>query len=244
MLIHPTTENLRNLKLFGMARAMEAQMHQAEALDIPFEDRVGLLVDAELALRENLRLKSRLKTAKIRLDACVEDVNLRAPRSLDKTLWSSLCSCQWLMLHQNILISGPTGVGKSYIACALAQKACREGHSSLYQRSSRLFHDLAVAKATGRYNKLLSLISKKALLVIDDFALETLNDEQRRDLLEITDDRYEKSSTIIVSQLPIENWHDTIGDPTIADAILDRVVHNSHRLILKGESMRKSKGPK
>lgn len=148
------------------------------------------------------------------------------------------------MLHQNILISGPTGVGKSYIACALAQKACREGHSSLYQRSSRLFHDLAVAKATGRYNKLLSLISKKALLVIDDFALETLNDEQRRDLLEITDDRYEKSSTIIVSQLPIENWHDTIGDPTIADAILDRVVHNSHRLILKGESMRKSKGPK
>jgi DNA replication protein DnaC len=147
-----------------------------------------------------------------------------------------------LLLHQNVLISGPTGVGKSYIACALAQKACREGHSSLYQRSSRLFHDLAVAKATGRYNKLLNHISKKSLLVIDDFALEILNDEQRRDLLEITDDRYEKSSTIIVSQLPIENWHDTIGDPTIADAILDRVVHNSHRLILKGESMRKAKG--
>jgi DNA replication protein DnaC len=140
------------------------------------------------------------------------------------------------------LVTGPTGVGKSYIACALAQKACREGHSTLYQRASRLFHDLAVAKATGRYNKFLNLISKKQVLVIDDFALETLNDEQRRDLLEIADDRYEKTSTIIVSQLPVDHWHDTIGDPTIADAILDRVVHNSHKLILKGESIRKSKG--
>lgn len=217
-------------------------MQLPECLDMPFEDRLGLLVDAELNQRENFRLKARLKTARIRLNACIEDVNLRAPRNLDKALWSSLCSCQWISLHQNVLVTGPTGVGKSYIACALAQKACREGHSTLYQRASRLFHDLAVAKATGRYNKLLNLISKKQVLVIDDFALETLNDEQRRDLLEIADDRYEKTSTIIVSQLPVDHWHDTIGDPTIADAILDRVVHNSHKLILKGESMRKSKG--
>jgi DNA replication protein DnaC len=242
MLIHPTINNLRDLKLFGMVHALEAQLHMPEALDLVFEDRLGLLADAELSARNNKRLQSRLKDAKLRQSSCVEDVDLKAPRGLDKTLWSSLVSLQWLQLHQNVSITGKTGAGKSFLACALGQKACREGYTCLYARSSRLFSDLAIAKATGKYAKLLDSISKTDLLVMDDFGLSALTDEQRRDLLEIMDDRYQKRSTMIVGQLPTSHYHEIIGDPTIADAILDRFIHNAHKIDLKGKSIRENYG--
>jgi len=244
MLIHPTIENLRTLKLSGMVQALEAQMATPDTLDLPFEDRLGLLTDAEIIARENRRLHTRLKEAKLRQSACIEDVDLKAPRDLDRTLWASLITSQWLQRHQNVSITGPTGAGKSFLACALAQKACRDGYTVVYARASRLFHDLGVSKATGTYNGFLTSLSKKDLLLIDDFALAPLTDEQRRDLLEIMEDRYEKRSTLIASQLPTGHWHEMIGDPTIADAILDRFVHNAHKIILqlKGESLRKPKG--
>ncbi len=242
MLIHPTINNLRDLKLFGMVHALEAQLQMPEALDLVFEDRLGLLADAELSARNNKRLQSRLKDAKLRQSSCVEDVDLKAPRGLDKTLWSSLVSLQWLQLHQNVSITGKTGAGKSFLACALGQKACREGYTCLYARSSRLFSDLAIAKATGKYAKLLDSISKTDLLVMDDFGLSGLTDEQRRDLLEIMDDRYQKRSTMIVGQLPTSHYHEIIGDPTIADAILDRFIHNAHKIDLKGKSIRENYG--
>jgi len=242
MLIHPTIANLRDLKLFGMVQALEAQLQVPEAIDLVFEDRLGLLADAELTARNNKRLQTRLKGAKLRQSACVEDVDLKVPRGLDKSLWNNLVSLKWLLVQQNIAITGKTGSGKSFLACALGQKACREGYTCLYSRASRLFNDLAIAKATGTYAKLLDSISKKTLLVIDDFGLASLTDEQRRDLLEIMDDRYQKRSTVIVSQLPIGHWYETIGDPTIADAILDRFVHNSHKIELKGKSIRENNG--
>jgi DNA replication protein DnaC len=243
MLIHPTIDNLRTLKLFGMVQALDAQMQTPEALDMIFEDRLGLLADAELTTRDNRRLQTRLKSAKLRQSACVEDVDLRVPRGLDRTLWTTLASSQWIPLHRNLSITGPTGGGKSFLSCALAQKACRDGYTCRYERASRFFSDIAISKATGTYNKLLASISRIDLIVIDDFALAPLTDEQRRDLLEIMDDRYGKRSTLIASQLPIEHWHEMIGDPTIADAILDRFVHNAHNIVLKTtESMRKPKG--
>jgi DNA replication protein DnaC len=229
-----------------MVQALEAQLAMPEALDLPFEDRLGLLADAEIIARENRRLHTRLKEAKLRQSACIEDVDLKAPRDLDRTLWNSLITSQWLQRHQNVSITGPTGAGKSFLACALAHKGCRDGYSVIYTRMSRLFHDLGVARATGMYSKFLATLAKKDLLVIDDFMLAPLTDEQRRDLLEIMEDRYERRSTLIASQLPIAHWHEMIGDPTIADAILDRFVHNAHKIILRlnGDSMRKTKGIK
>lgn len=220
-------------------------MQMPEALDLVFEDRLGLLTDAEMIARDNRRLQTRLKNAKLRQSACVEDVDLKVQRGLDRALWNMLTSSQYLQLHRNVRICGPTGAGKSFLACALAQKACRDGYTVLYERSTRLFHDLAVSKATGTYSQFLENIAKTNLLVIDDFGLAPLTDEQRRDLLEIMEDRYEKRSTLMASQLPFKHWHEMIGDPTIADAILDRLVHNSHDIALKiGESLRKPKGDK
>lgn len=241
MLIHPTLENLKSLRLTGMVRAFEAQQQTPEVLDMPFEDRLGLFVDAEINQRDNKLLQSRLKKANLRQSACIEDINLKHHRGIDKSLWLSLCDCHWANQRKNILITGKTGVGKSFISSALAQKACREGYSAVFHRTQRLFHELAVAKATAKYTKTLAGIQKKDVLVLDDFGIAPLDDEQRRDLLEILDDRYNKRSTIIVSQLPVDLWHDTIGDPTIADAILDRVVHNSYRLVLTGPSLRDPK---
>lgn len=213
-----------------------------ETLDMIFEDRLGMLADAEMISRDNRRLKTRLKNAKLRQSACIEDVDLKVQRGLDKALWSNLTSSQYLLLHRNVRISGPTGAGKSFLACALAQKACRDGYTVLYERATRFFHHLAVSKATGKYSKFLSDTSKIELLVIDDFLLSPLTDEQRHDLLEIMEDRYEKRSTLIASQLPFKHWHEMIGEPTIADAILDRLVHNSHDIVLKiGVSMRTPK---
>lgn len=241
MLIHPTIDSLRALKLFSMAKALETQAEMKEIHDIPFEDRLGLMVDAELIARENKQVESRLKTARLRLSACMEDIDLKTSRGLDRSVLASLATCDWLRLHRNIQITGPCGSGKTYLACALGQKACRMGFSVSYHRATTLFHDLAMAKADGRYHKLLAAIAKTHLIIIDDFALSPLTDEQRRDLLEIVEDRYDRRSTIITSQVPVDHWHDVIGDPTIADAILDRLVHNAHKLCLKTkESKRKN----
>lgn len=233
MLKNPTIDGLRVLRLHGMLKALEDQEALANIGDLSFDDRFGLLVDAEVVARSNTQLQSRLKSARLRLSACIEDLDIKSGRGLDKTNVVSLSTCDWLRLHRNILVTGPTGSGKTYVSCALAQKACREGYSAVYERSSQLFHDLALSKADGSYLDKLKALSKKELLVIDDFALAPLTDEQRRDLLEIMEDRYNRRSTIVVSQLPPDHWHEIIGDPTIADAILDRLVHNAHKIQLR-----------
>lgn len=243
MSIHPTLDNLRELKLFAMLNALEAQMETKEIQALSFEERLGMLVDAQLSARDNTNLQSRLKNAKLRLSACIEDVDFKTQRGLDRSLILSLATCEWVKRHRNVLITGPTGGGKTYVSCALAHKACRAGYKALYLRATQLFHDLAIAKGDGSYHKVLDALSKKDLIVIDDFALAPLTDEQRRDLLEIIENRYDRRSTIIASQVPIDHWHEIIGDPTIADAILDRIVHNAHKVNIRGakESMRKNK---
>ena len=240
MLYQPTIEKLHELRFFGMAKALQeqAQMPQCDALS--FEDRFALLVDREATERENTRLQGRLKMAKLRLTATIEDIDYRHPRGLDKALVLSLASCQWIRKHDNCIVIGPTGVGKSYLACALAHKACREGYKTRYIRAPRLFEEFATAKADGRYRKLLAAYARIDLLVIDDWGLATLTQEQRQDLLEIMDDRHDLRSTLIASQIPVEKWHSVIGDPTLGDAILDRLVHNAHKLVLKGDSLRKT----
>ena len=231
--MQPTIDNMRTLKLFGMIKALEAQAEMKEIGELSFEDRLGLLVDAELISKGNKQLQSRLKAARLRLSACMEDLDLQASRGLDRSTIAALSTCDWLNRHRNILVTGPTGAGKTYVSCAFAQKACRAGYTVVYERATRLFHDLALAKADGRYYKILSSLAKKDLIVIDDFALAPLTDEQRRDLLEIVEERYNRKSTLIVSQVPVDHWHEIIGDPTIADAILDRLIHNAHKITLK-----------
>jgi len=241
MLTHPTRDKLMTLKLFGMAKALEEQTALPQAESLHFEERLGLLVDREMTERENRRLASRLKKAKLKQNACIEDIDYRHARGLDKSLIQQLATCQWIRSHHNALISGPTGTGKSYLCSALAHQACRSGFSALYLRVPRLFDDLALAKGIGRYNKLLVSIAKHDLLVLDDWGLSSLAEEQRRDLLEILEDRHGCRSTLVAGQLPVEHWHKMIGDPTLADAILDRLVHNAHKINLKGESMRKKR---
>lgn len=240
MLIHPTIDNMRALRLFAMAKALEDQAEMKDIRDLSFEDRLGLLIDAEMIARENKQLESRLRTARLRLSACMEDLDLKTNRGLDRTAIAALATCDWLKRHRNVLITGPCGSGKTYVACALAQKACRAGYTVVYQRATTLFHDLALAKADGRYHKLLAALAKKDLIIVDDFALAPLTDEQRRDLLEIVEDRYDRRSTVIASQVPTDHWHDVIGDPTIADAILDRLVHNAHKLCLKTKESKRA----
>jgi DNA replication protein DnaC len=244
MLNHPTLEKLRTLKFHGMARALEEQLNSSDFDSLSFEERLGILVDLEFSERENRRLKTRLKKARLRQQACMEDIDYQHPRGLDKSLMLSLGTCRWIGDHLNIILTGPTGVGKSFIACALAHRACLEGFKALYFRSSRLFSDLAMAKGDGRYVKLMSSIAKTDLLVIDDWGLSALTDQERRDLLEIMEDRHGVRSTVIAAQLPVEHWHEVIGNPTLADAILDRLVHNAYKINLKGESMRKKKSKK
>jgi DNA replication protein DnaC len=239
VLPHPTIEKLHTLKLLGMLRALQEQAQMPEAARLSFEERLGLLVDRELDERQNRALEARLKKARLRQSAVIEDIDFRHPRGLDRTLILSLASCQWVNKRENCLITGPTGVGKSYLACALAQKACRERCSVRYVRTSRLLQEMGAARVDGTYSRCLVALARLDLLVLDDWGLTPLSDEQRRDLLEILDDRYDRLSTLITSQLPVEHWHQYIGDPTLADAILDRVVHNSHRISLKGESMRR-----
>jgi DNA replication protein DnaC len=241
MLKHPTLEKLYAMKLFGMAKTFKEQMNQSEAEGLSFEDRFALLVDREVTERENRRLRIRLKTAKLKMSACVEDIDYRSPRGLDKALLMRLFDCGWVRSSQNVLLVGPTGTGKTFIACALGQKACREGHAVLYRRMPRLFEELEQAKGEGRHLRLLSSFAKADLLILDDWGLAPLENDQRRDLLEILDDRHGTRSTLVTSQLPIDHWHEMIGDATLADAILDRLVHNAHKIKMRGESMRKRK---
>ncbi len=239
MLNHPTLEKLLTLRLSGMLKALNEQQQIPEIDSLGFEERLGLLIDREVTERENRRLGTRLKKAKLRHSCCVEDLDFKTSRGLDKALILSLAACTWIARGINVLICGPTGVGKSYLACALAHKACLEGYSALYLRLPRLFEELRLAKADGRYGKLMLDYAKTDLLVLDDWGLTPMTDPQRRDLLELLEDRYGRKSTIVTSQLPIPSWHEAIGDPTLADAILDRIVHNAHKIELKGESMRK-----
>ena len=241
MLMHPTIEKLESLRFTGMAKAFREQSEMENIDSLGFAERLGLLLDREVSERETRRLQTRLRKAKLRQHACLEDVDFKHPRGLDKSLIMRLGDCQWIKNHHNLIITGPTGVGKSYLACAFAQKACREEYNAIYLRISRMFETLSLAKGDGRYVKLLATFAKADLLVLDDYGLATLNQEQRHDLLEILEDRHQLKSTLVTSQLPLEHWHEQIGDPTMADAILDRLVHNAHTICLKGGSMRKKK---
>lgn len=229
------------MKLSGMALALREQMGNPSFTDLSFEERLGLLVDREMTERESKRLKTRLKSAKLRQSACLEDVDLNPSRGLDRSLLRQLADCQWIRQTYNVFITGPTGVGKTYLACALAQQACRMGYSAYYARTPKLFQELALGKGDGRYTRLLTALAKKDLLVLDDWGLAPLTDEQRRDLLEIVEDRHGRRSTVIASQVSVEQWYQSIGDPTLADAILDRIVHQAYQFNLKGDSMRKKR---
>ena len=239
MLTHPTQERLIALGLGGMARAFDDQRRQPDIAALSFEERLALLVDRESTDRENKRLVARLRFAALRQAAVVEDVDLRSARGLDRALFQKLAAGGWIDRKQNLLILGPTGVGKSWLACALGHKACRDDRSVAYHRVPRMLEALTLARGDGRYARMLKAIGRVQVLILDDWGLAPLNAEQRRDLLEIMDDRHGKGSTIVTSQVPVDHWHEVIGDPTIADAILDRLVHNAHRLMLKGESLRK-----
>lgn len=224
-----------------MLKALREQQQMPDITQLGFEERLGLLVDRELTERQNSRLQSRLRQARLKHQAAFEDIDYRSPRGLDRALLNQLGSAQWVQQGLNLILCGPTGVGKTWIACALAHKACREGFSALYLRLPRLLEDLALAHGDGRYSKLMTSLSKTDLIILDDWGLAKFTAPQRRDLLELLDDRYGCRSTIVTSQLPVEHWHELIGEPTLADTILDRLVHNAYRITLKGESMRKRK---
>ena len=236
-----TMDRLRELKLTGMAKALEEQISSAGYDGMGFEERLGLLVDREVTERGNRRLQTRLRKARLRQQACMEDIDYRHSRGLDRSVMRHLSTCRWIRDHHNIIVTGPTGVGKSYISCALAHRACVEGYTAMYFRAPRLFGELAVARGDGRYARLMNSISRVQLLVIDDWGLSVLTESERKDLLEILEDRHGVYSTIVAGQLPVEHWHEAIGNPTLADAILDRLVHNAYKINLKGESMRKKK---
>ena len=241
MLIHPMFDKLQILRFFGMLSALEEQMKMPDIEKLSFDERFGLLIDREMIDRQNRRFKTRLRKAKLRQNACLEDIDFRHPRGLDKSLMMQLASGQWIKEANNLLIIGPTGVGKTYLACALAHKACQLDYSALYFRLPRLLQQLDIAKGDGRYGKLLKSFAKTNLLVIDDWGLKKLIKEQSHDLLEIFEDRHRLRSVLITSQLPVDHWHEIIGNPTLADAILDRLIHNAYRINLMGESMRKKK---
>jgi DNA replication protein DnaC len=242
MLDEQTHKKLVDMKLHGMAHAFQQYLDERGTDKMSFEERFGLMVDREFTERQQRRLTRRLSMAKLREQACIEDIDYRHPRGLDRSVIQRLTTCQWLQNHDNILITGATGLGKTYLACALANKACREGWTAQYTRISRLFHDVHIARADGTFLKLLNKLAKTDVLILDDWGLSAPSDTERRDLLEIIEDRTGRRSTIVTSQLPVNKWHDHIGDPTIADSLLDRLIHNAHRLELKGQkSIRQSR---
>ena len=243
MLKEPTMEKLKALRLDAMAAGWAEQQKSTDMAKLAFDERFGLLVDAECLFRENRRLGRLLKEAKLKIgEACVEDIDYPPRRELDKAVVRQLATCRWVQEHQNVTITGATGVGKTYVACALAQHACRRGYSAIYRRASRLFDELTMARADGSYARLLGKLARTDILVIDDWGLTPSRDTERQDLLEILEDRYGSRSTIMSSQIPRDKWHDYLGDATVADAILDRIIHNAHKLVLNGPSRRKGKG--
>ena len=241
MLSEPTREKLIELRLRAMSGAWSAQQADPRSAELAFDERFGLLVDAEWMDRHNKRLSRALREAQLRLrDACIEDLQASTPRGLEKALVRQLATCEWIHTHQNLVLTGACGVGKTYVACALAHQACRKGYRALYRRVPRLFEELLLARADGTYARLLARIARFDLLLLDDWGLTPLDDLQRRDLLEIFEDRYGQRSTVVSSQLPSERWHDHIGEPTIADAICDRLLHNAYRVQLRGPSRRRA----
>ena len=244
MLNEPTLEKLHSMKLFGMADAFRTQLETAASSGLSFEERFALPVDEQWTWRENRALARRLRAAKLKQRGVIEDINYQHPRQLDRKLMRSLVSSDWIRQHHKVLFIGPTGIGKSWLACALAHKACRDSFTVLHKRTSELFRDRAVAHANGSFGRVLLKLSRTDVLLLDDFAMAPFKDTERRDFLEICDDRYQRRSLILTSQVPVAHWHEQIGDPTIADSILDRIVHNAYRVELNGESMRKKKGHK
>ncbi len=239
MLTHPTLEKLQTLRFDGMLKALREQMQMPEIETFSFEERLGLLVDRELTERENRRLQTRLRKAKLRHEASIEDLDWRAARGLDRSLVMQLAGCRWIERHHNVVITGATGVGKSFLACALAHKACLGGYSALYQRLPRLLEEVRLSRGDGRYARLLRSLVKTHVLILDDWGLVPLTAQQQQDLLEVIEDRHGVRSTIVASQLPVEHWHEIMEIPTLSDALLDRLVHNAHRIHLQGDSLRR-----
>jgi len=239
MLLQQTIDRLHEMKLTGMAQALEEQRGIPDMQDLSFDDRLALLLERESTTRADRRLKRLLQLARLRLQASVEDVDFRVRRGLDKSVFLRLTACDWIRQSQVVLIVGATGTGKTYLSCALGLAACRQGLRVRYMRLPRLFNDLGIARADGSYGKLLASLSRVDLLILDDWGLAPMADKERRDLLEIVEDRYGRRATLVASQLPVEHWHELIGDPTFGDAILDRLLHQAHRITLKGTSMRK-----
>lgn len=240
----PTLEKLKTLRLVALADAWKAQQRDPSSGSLPFDERLGLLVDAEWMARENNRMARHLRAAKLRNPgASIENVETGPERGLERALLRQLATCRWVAEHHNVLITGATGTGKTWLACALAQQACRKGHRALYRRSSRLFDELRLARADGSYARLLASLARVDVLVLDDLGLQPIREGERADLLEILEDRHGQRSTVILSQVPVDQWHALLGDPTMADAICDRVVHRAHRVKLVGPSRRKTDGP-
>lgn len=243
MLQEPMMEKLLAMRLHGMADALKMQQQDPAAGELSFLDRLALLIDHQWNWRQNQALARRLHSAKLRGNVCIEEVDYRASRGLDKSVIRALAlESAWVRKHEHLFILGPTGVGKSFLACALAQKACRDGYSALYTRAAALFRDLALARADGSLRSLLAKLNRIDVLVVDDWAMAPLTETERRDFWEICEDRYQTRSIILTSQLPVARWHEQVGDPTVADGILDRLVHNAHRIEMKGDSMRKKNG--
>jgi hypothetical protein len=239
MLTHPLFEQLKILRCEGMLEAFQEQLNTPDINHLSFEERFALLLEREYLVRENRRLINRQRQAKLKdQNACIEDIDYTPVRQLSKTVITRLAECSFIQRKENILITGPTGAGKTYLACAFANQACRQGYGARYIRLPKLFQEITIAKADGSYIKLMEHVAKLSLLVLDDWGLQPMTDSNRRDLLEIIDDRYQRSSTLITSQLPVNAWHDSVGDATLGDAILDRLIHNAHRIEVHGPSMR------
>lgn len=239
MLTEQTLDKLYAMNLSGMADAFKEQLQQPSLTNLSFEERFGLLVDRQWTWKEDRKMNRLLQEAKLKIHACMEDIDYKSPRGIDRSMMMTLSSCDWIKQYQNVILTGPTGAGKTFLACALAHRACRHGYRAFYIRAPKLYYHLAMAKADGSYSRMMTKLNKTHLLVIDDLGLAPMTDSERRDLLEVLEDRNAHASTLITSQLPVEHWHETIGDPTIADAIMDRLIHNAHRIQLKGGSMRK-----
>ena len=243
MLTEHTIDKMNAMKLYAFAEAFSQQLASAEFSELSFEERTGLLVDAEYTARENRKLSRRLSAAKLRYPASIENIDYKTPRKLDRQQLLSLATCAWLVEHHNLIITGPTGIGKSFLACAFLERACRRRFNAYYVRAPRLIHDLAVSRIDGSYSRVLTRLARLDLLAIDDWLISPLKDTERRDLMEVIEERAERGSTLISCQLPTKEWHASIGDPNHADALCDRLLHNAHRIVLKGRTMRNIESP-